>query len=170
MILHSWGRLWHCACAAGCRYKLHLGKSWRFVSSYVVLSAAMAAMPARREYTCLQFLQLLASSSSFLVRGLPTLGSTNSASVIYSETVDVMNKINKTLKMHFKKNHFVLSGFWAQLSRISQTYPLGCILQGDSWGDRNAPLRLLMELIFLAVLKMIVNVPAGCQLGASWSF
>lgn len=134
-----------------------------------MLSAAMAAMPARREYTCLQFLQLLESSSSFLVCGLPTLGSTNSASVIYSETIDVMNKINKTLKMHFFLNHFVLSGFWAQLSRISQTYPSGCILLGDSWGDRNAPLRLLMELIFLAVLKMIVNVPAGCQLEASFS-
>ena len=50
---------------------------------------------------CLQFLQFLESSSSLLVHGLPTLGSTNSASVIYSKTIGVMNRINKTLKMQF---------------------------------------------------------------------
>ena len=69
----------------------------------------------------------------------------------------------------FFLNHIVLSGFWTQLSMVSQTYQPGCISQGDSRGDReektfNAPLRLLVELIFLAVLKMIAHIPAGCQL------
>ena len=46
------------------------------------MSAAIAAMPARRDYMCLQFLQLLTFYSSFLALILPTLGSVNSA---YSE-------------------------------------------------------------------------------------
>ena len=38
-----------------------------------------AGMPARREYTCLQFLWLLTSSSRLLALALPVLGSANSA-------------------------------------------------------------------------------------------
>ena len=38
----------------------------------------MAAMPARREWKCLQFLQLLESPSSLLAHTLPTLGSADS--------------------------------------------------------------------------------------------
>lgn len=95
--------------------------------------------------------------------------------MIYSKTIGVMNRINKTLKMqfiYFFFYHIVLSGFWIQLSMVSQTYQPGCISQGDSRGDRekktfNAPLRMLVELIFLAVLKMIAHIPAGCQLEAA---
>ena len=41
--------------------------------------AITAAMPARRQQTCLQFLWLLKSLSSLLAHTLPTLGSANSA-------------------------------------------------------------------------------------------
>ena len=51
---------------------------------YVVLhvvSAAMAAVPAKREQRYWQFLQLLEFSSSLLAETLPTLGSVNSKTV-----------------------------------------------------------------------------------------
>ena len=51
-----------------------------------VVAAAMAAVPARREEMCLQFLQLLTSSSSILTHALPTRGSTNSVHSVNSET------------------------------------------------------------------------------------
>ena len=45
---------------------------------YVLLSAATTALPARREYTHLQFLRPLEFSSSFTACTLSTLGSMNS--------------------------------------------------------------------------------------------
>ena len=50
------------------------GSISREYSMYTV----MAAMPVRREETCLQFFWLLASSSSFPAHSLPTLASANS--------------------------------------------------------------------------------------------
>ena len=44
-----------------------------------VMAAATAAASARREWTCLQALRLLVSSSSLLAHALPTLGSAKSA-------------------------------------------------------------------------------------------
>ena len=55
---------------------------------------AMVAMPARREYMCLQFLWLLESPSSLLACTLPTLGSANSVDSVNSETTGVMNRIS----------------------------------------------------------------------------
>ena len=72
--------------------KLHREQPGRVVCGYVVLhvmSAATAAVPARREYTCLQVLRLLAFSSSLFVRTLPTMGSANR---VHSETVGVTNR------------------------------------------------------------------------------
>ena len=44
-----------------------------------IMAAATAAASARREWTCLQALRLLVSSSSLLAHALPTLGSAKSA-------------------------------------------------------------------------------------------
>ena len=74
------------------RSKLHREQPGRVVCGYVVLcvmSAATAAVPAGREYTCLQFLRLLAFSSSLLFRTLSTMGSANS---VHSETAGVTNR------------------------------------------------------------------------------
>ena len=60
------------------------------------VSAATAAVPARREETCLQFPRLLESYSSLLAHALPTTGSTNIAQVRYSRTVLAVNWIGKT--------------------------------------------------------------------------
>ena len=49
----------------------------------------MAAMPARREKTCLQFLRFLESPSSLLARNFPTMGSANSVHGVKSMTTGV---------------------------------------------------------------------------------
>ena len=58
--------------------------------------AVMAAVPARREQTCLQFLQFLKSSSSLLAHGLSTLGSANSENSVNSKTIGNTNRISNT--------------------------------------------------------------------------
>ena len=55
--------------------------------------AITAAMPARRQQTCLQFLWLLKSLSSLLTHTLPRLGSVNSTN---SKTTGAMNRISST--------------------------------------------------------------------------
>ena len=54
----------------------------------------MAAMPPRREWTCLQFLLFLESPCSLLASSLPILGSANSAHSVNSKTVGVTNRIS----------------------------------------------------------------------------
>ena len=54
----------------------------------------LAAMPARREYMCLQFLWLLKTPSSLLVCTLPTLGSANSVDSMNSKTLGITNRMN----------------------------------------------------------------------------
>ena len=66
------------------------------VLGYAV-AAAMAAASARREYICLQFLQLLASPSRLLACTLPILGSVNSVDSVNRETTDIMNRISNTI-------------------------------------------------------------------------
>ena len=58
-----------------------------------VMATAMAAVPARREETCLQFPWRLASSSGLLAsaRALPTLRSANSAGSVNSRTAGTVN-------------------------------------------------------------------------------
>ena len=60
------------------KYKRHPEKPGRVVCSYV-MSAATAAVPAGRKDMCVQFLGLLAFSSSLIARALLTTGSVNSA-------------------------------------------------------------------------------------------
>ena len=59
-------------------------------------AAATVAAPARREWTCLQLLQLLKSSSSLLARTLPTLGQRTVHTVRYSSTTGITNRISNT--------------------------------------------------------------------------
>ena len=46
---------------------------------------------------CLQFLQLLESSSSISAHALPTLGSTNSTDSVNSKTIGITNRISGTV-------------------------------------------------------------------------
>ena len=57
----------------------------------------MAALPARREWKCLQFLWLLQSSSSLLAHALTTLGSANSVHSVNSKIVGTMSRLSNTL-------------------------------------------------------------------------
>ena len=59
--------------------------------------SVMAALPARREWKCLQFLWLLQSSSSLLAHALTTLGSANSVHSVNSKIVGTMSRISNTL-------------------------------------------------------------------------
>ena len=60
-------------------------------------NAAMAAVPARREKTCLQILRLLVSSSSLPALTLPTLDSANSLDSVNSKTIGIRNRISNTV-------------------------------------------------------------------------
>ena len=52
---------------------------------------------SRRQYICLQFLQLLVSPSRLLARTLPVLGSVSSVDSVNRETTDIMNRISNTI-------------------------------------------------------------------------
>ena len=73
-----------------------LSRRGSVVLGYAV-AAAMAAASARRQYICLQFLQLLVSPSRLLARTLPVLGSVNSVDSVNRETTDIMNRISNTI-------------------------------------------------------------------------
>ena len=66
----------------------------------------MAAIPARREQMCLQFLQLLKYPARLLAHALPTLGTANSADRMNSETVWGVNRISNTTRSPKKKKLF----------------------------------------------------------------
>ena len=59
--------------------KYSLGHRLCAVMLCYVMYATMAAVPAIREWICLQFIWLLVLSSSLLAHALPTMGSANSA-------------------------------------------------------------------------------------------
>ena len=73
-----------------------LSRRGSVVLGYAV-AAAMAAASARRQYICLQFLQLLVSPSRLLARTLPVLGSVSSVDSVNRETTDIMNRISNTI-------------------------------------------------------------------------
>lgn len=153
-----------------CRYKVHLWKPWRSVCSYVVLGHVCC-------YGC------YASQERINMCTVPTVpwlcchplsswltysGSHKQCPQWYTAR-QLVSWIGSTRCLLCIFYCILLSGVWAQLSRVSQTHQPGCVSQGDSWDDRegktfHAPLRLLVELVFLAVLKMIVYFAAGCQL------
>ena len=74
--------LWLCY---GCSSSCHVGQDRDWVA---------AAVPARREWACLQFPWFLESSSSLLACALPTLGAANSGN---SKTTGVTNRNSDTL-------------------------------------------------------------------------
>ena len=77
--MQSWGtRLAMCNFCSVSTCKLHLESPWGCVVFGYVMTAATAVVPAKREETCLQFLWLLAFSSSFLAHVLSTMDSANS--------------------------------------------------------------------------------------------
>ena len=79
-----YGYLWLCY---DCCYRCCIGQK---------RGCIMAAMTARREYSCLYFLRLLKSPSSLLPRALPTLDSANSVVSVNSKTSGVTNRISNT--------------------------------------------------------------------------
>ena len=81
-----------CCCTGTTLEQQHGYAIWGYVMAPLwlgygyVVAAAMAAVPARREEMCLQFLQLFLSSSSLFAHTLPTLGSKNSMHSVNSPT------------------------------------------------------------------------------------
>ena len=59
-----------------------------------VVAAATAAVPAKREQGCLQFLWLLKPPSSISGRVLPNLGSANTVGSVNSKAIGIMKRIS----------------------------------------------------------------------------
>ena len=86
----TWGLHW-----SNSMIMLYKGMLWLYYA-YVV-AATMDALPARREETCLWFLWLLESPSSFLAHALPALCLTDS---VNSETTGIMNRMQNNTATH----------------------------------------------------------------------
>ena len=65
--------------------------------SCCVSQAAMAAVPAKREQGCLQFLRLLKPPSSILGWVLPNLGSANTVGSVNSKVTGIMKRISNAM-------------------------------------------------------------------------
>ena len=97
-----------CCCTAATFYRHQRYTIWGYIMAPLWLccgccydcciiqesGCAVAAMPARREETCLQFPWLLASSSSLLAWVLPNLGSANSAFSVNCKTIGTVNRMS----------------------------------------------------------------------------
>ena len=77
---------------------------------------------------CLQFLQLLKSSSSLLAYALCTLGSANSANSVNSDTTGIMNRISDTAS----KNIIVLKNPYGKMNDKFRENVSRCVLYNNN--------------------------------------
>ena len=70
--------------------------------SCCVSQAVVAAVPAKREQGCLQFLWLLKPPSSILGRVLPNLGSANTVGSVNSKAIGIMKRISNAMMWYTK--------------------------------------------------------------------